>query len=236
MLRRLTRTTLRTRSVQQCSSRLYSSDNGPKSPAKAADKASETSTAEPAKDKAQGSDWHKLMDSFKPKPQSSLSSSIGKFSNLLNENKSDQLLKQDFMGFSKAGRYGGIADLGKNDKADPMSKLILHVHASSNNTILSLTDAKGRVIVNASGGTVGFKKAQRAGFEAAYQATASIANTVKERNIPVRMVEIRFKGFGAGRDAAFKAVNSLTNWTVCAVADVTPVPFNGCRPKKARRL
>ncbi|KAJ2631432.1 hypothetical protein H4R22_001979 [Coemansia sp. RSA 1290] len=176
------------------------------------------------------------MDSFKPKPQSSFKSSIGKFSNLLNENKSDQLLKQDFMGFSKAGRYGGIADLGKNDKADPMSKLILHVHASSNNTILSLTDAKGRVIVNASGGTVGFKKAQRAGFEAAYQATASIANTVKERNIPVRMVEIRFKGFGAGRDAAFKAVNSLTNWTICAVSDVTPVPFNGCRPKKARRL
>ncbi|KAI9474465.1 hypothetical protein LPJ78_002104 [Coemansia sp. RSA 989] len=236
MLRRLTRSTLRTRSVQQCSARLYSSENGSNSPPKATEKTSETTTTKPTEDKAQGSDWHKLMDSFKPKPQSSFKSSIGKFSNLLNENKSDQLLKQDFMGFSKAGRYGGIADLGKNDKADPMSKLILHVHASSNNTILSLTDAKGRVIVNASGGTVGFKKAQRAGFEAAYQATASIANTVKERNIPVRMVEIRFKGFGAGRDAAFKAVNSLTNWTVCAVSDVTPVPFNGCRPKKARRL
>ncbi|KAI8322813.1 translational machinery component [Martensiomyces pterosporus] len=117
-----------------------------------------------------------------------------------------------------------------------MNTLILHVHASSNNTILSLTDYNGRVLVNASGGTVGFRKAQRAGFEAAYQATASIASTVKEKGINVNKVELRLKGFGAGRDAAFKAVHSMTNWIVCRVVDTTPIPFNGCRPKKARRL
>ncbi|KAJ2384014.1 hypothetical protein GGI05_005133, partial [Coemansia sp. RSA 2603] len=119
---------------------------------------------------------------------------------------------------------------------DPMRMLILHVHASSNNTILSMTDANGKVLINASGGTVGFRKAQRAGFEAAYQATASIAAKIKERGIEVRKLEIRLKGFGAGRDAAFKAVHSLTNWAVCRVVDTTPIPFNGCRPKKARRL
>ncbi|ORX74888.1 translational machinery component [Linderina pennispora] len=117
-----------------------------------------------------------------------------------------------------------------------MDTLVLHVHASSNNTILSLTDANGRVIVNASGGTVGFKKAQRAGFEPAYQATVHIANAVREKAIPVNKVELRLKGFGAGRDAVFKAVHSVTNWAVCRVVDTTPVPFNGCRPKKARRL
>ncbi|KAI9506920.1 hypothetical protein BX070DRAFT_186203 [Coemansia spiralis] len=117
-----------------------------------------------------------------------------------------------------------------------MSSLILHVHASSNNTILSLTDANGRVIVNASGGTVGFRKAQRAGFEAAYQATASVVKTIREKNINVQRIEIKLKGFGAGREAAFKAINNLTNWAVFRITDTTPIPFNGCRPKKARRL
>ncbi|KAJ2016999.1 hypothetical protein IW146_002440 [Coemansia sp. RSA 922] len=154
-----------------------------------------------------------------------------KFSQMLN---SDKPVKGDFSGFIGSGMYGGR--LAKEEAEDPMSLLILHVHASSNNTILSLTDANGKVIVNASGGTVGFKKAQRAGFEAAYQATASIAATVKERGINVKAVELRLKGFGTGREAAFKAVHSVTNWVVMRIVDTTPIPFNGCRPRKARRL
>ncbi|KAJ2786747.1 hypothetical protein GGI15_001276 [Coemansia interrupta] len=150
-------------------------------------------------------------------------------------------LKGDATGFTGSGRYGSYAGghrmaAAEEDESNPMRMLILHVHASSNNTILSLTDANGKVLINASGGTVGFRKAQRAGFEAAYQATASIAAKIKERGIEVRKLEIRLKGFGAGRDAAFKAVHSLTNWAVCRVVDTTPIPFNGCRPKKARRL
>ncbi|PIA18032.1 translational machinery component, partial [Coemansia reversa NRRL 1564] len=112
----------------------------------------------------------------------------------------------------------------------------LHVHASSNNTIVSLTDANGRVFFNSSGGQVGFRKAQRSGFEAAYQATASIANKARDKDIRIRSLEIRLRGFGTGRDAAFKAVTTLTSWPISAVTDVTPIPFNGCRPKKARRL
>ncbi|KAJ2863475.1 hypothetical protein GGI22_001946 [Coemansia erecta] len=149
----------------------------------------------------------------------------------------DSPLRGDAFGFRGAGLYGSIMSERKKSAAiNPMSKLILHVHASSNNTILSLTDANGRVIVNSSGGSVGFKKAQRAGFEAAYQATASIVNTVIERNISVPKIELRLKGFGAGRDASFKAITGLTNWNVSRIVDTTPIPFNGCRPKKARRL
>ncbi|KAJ2491011.1 hypothetical protein IWW37_002677 [Coemansia sp. RSA 2050] len=158
-------------------------------------------------------------------------SKVPKFSQMLSN---DKPMKSDFSGFIGAGRYCGHA--AKVERDDPMSLLILHVHSSSNNTILSLTDANGKVIVNASGGTVGFKKAQRAGFEAAYQATASIAATVKERGINVKVVELRLKGFGAGRDAVFKAVNSVTSWAITRIVDTTPIPFNGCRPKKARRL
>ncbi|KAJ2550984.1 hypothetical protein EV175_003861 [Coemansia sp. RSA 1933] len=150
---------------------------------------------------------------------------------------SDSPLRGD--GFGSRGprfRGGQAANHMSEEDRNPMSKLILHVHASSNNTIMSLTDAKGRVIVNASGGSVGFKKAQRAGFEAAYQAAASIVNTVIEKNITVVKIELRLKGFGTGRDASFKAITSLTNWPVFRIVDTTPVPFNGCRPKKARRL
>ncbi|KAJ2878202.1 hypothetical protein IWW38_006381 [Coemansia aciculifera] len=168
---------------------------------------------------------------------STLSSTISrmpKFSQMLN---SDRPIKGDYSGLIGAGMYGGSTGrLSKEEREDPMSLLILHVHASSNNTILSLTDANGKVIVNASGGTVGFKKAQRAGFEAAYQATASIAATIKERGINVKAMELRLKGFGAGREAAFKAVHSVTNWVVVRIVDATPIPFNGCRPRKARRL
>ncbi|KAJ1666559.1 hypothetical protein IW140_004597 [Coemansia sp. RSA 1813] len=149
----------------------------------------------------------------------------------------DSPLKGDAFGFRGAGLYGGqVSERTNREAKNPMSKLVLHVHASSNNTILSLTDANGRVIVNASGGSVGFKKAQRAGFEAAYQATASVINTVIERDIQVPKIELRLKGFGAGRDASFKAITGLTNWSVCRIVDTTPIPFNGCRPKKARRL
>ncbi|KAJ1950841.1 hypothetical protein FBU59_000489 [Linderina macrospora] len=154
------------------------------------------------------------------------------FSSLLNR---DSPMKSDFAGLTGSGRFGVIGRQGEVEE-DPMETLVLHVHASSNNTILSLTDSNGRVIVNASGGTVGFKKAQRAGFEPAYQATVHVANAVREKAIPVNKVELRLKGFGAGRDAVFKAVHSVTNWAVCRVVDTTPVPFNGCRPKKARRL
>ncbi|KAJ1731612.1 hypothetical protein LPJ61_002452 [Coemansia biformis] len=224
--------------------RLYSSADGPEDgnpPGAAPEDGGSTARNSPAakhdKDRLAHGSLISMLDSLDPKNARSRPAEPRgntRYRNLLGN---DSLMKGDYIGISGTGRYGGSVDAAsRQEEANPMNKLILHVHASSNNTILSLTDAKGQIIVNASGGTVGFKKAQRAGFEAAYQATASIANTVKERGIDVRKIEIKLKGFGAGREAAFKAVNSLTDWVVCAVTDVTPIPFNGCRPKKARRL
>ncbi|KAJ1722753.1 hypothetical protein LPJ53_002851 [Coemansia erecta] len=218
--------------------RLYASDR---------DQSRTTGGSQPAASKSQSpkDKLESLLDVLSNKPDL-LSTSpkpagvnkTGEFRSYLHDGDA---LKGDATGFTGSGRYGSYGGghrmaAMEEEESDPMRMLILHVHASSNNTILSLTDANGKVLINASGGTVGFRKAQRAGFEAAYQATASIATKIKERGIEVRKLEIRLKGFGAGRDAAFKAVHSLTNWAVCRVVDTTPIPFNGCRPKKARRL
>ncbi|RKP36036.1 hypothetical protein BJ085DRAFT_16053 [Dimargaris cristalligena] len=113
---------------------------------------------------------------------------------------------------------------------------VLNVHAGLNNTIISLTNASGAVLINTSGGSVGFKKAQRAGYEAAYQAMEQLIKKAQEKGIVVQNVHIKFKGFGMGRDASFKALRSLTNWRVVRLSDCTPIPFNGCRPRKQRRL
>ncbi|KAJ1963731.1 hypothetical protein IWQ62_003128 [Dispira parvispora] len=113
---------------------------------------------------------------------------------------------------------------------------MLHVHAGLNNTILSLTNEKGVVLINTSGGSAGFKKSKRAGFEAAYQATQQLVTRAQERGINVHTLQVKFKGFGQGRDATFKALRALTNWRINRITDCTPIPFNGCRPKKQRRL
>ena len=132
---------------------------------------------------------------------------------------------------------GGFFPLGKQHKETERAlQYILHIHASANNTILSLTDDKGRVLINESGGSAGFKKSNRGGFEAAYQATVKIAEKVRESGLDVKFLEMRFKGFGPGRNASFKAIRSVTDWEIVRVTDATPIPFNGCRSKKARRL
>ncbi|KAJ1745803.1 hypothetical protein LPJ77_004303 [Coemansia sp. RSA 2523] len=241
MLRCLTISTLRTNIAQRSSVRLYSSDKGTLGTPPAPFASNEGSEGKPkAKGVSSRSSLQSLIDNLADNASKSTRASptvrTNRFSGLMGQGSGSEMMKDDYMNFSRTGRFGGESNSRFGEDQDPMNKLILHVHATSNNTILSLTDANGRVIVNSSGGLVGFKKAQRAGFEAAYQATASVANTVKERDIFVKNVEIRLRGFGAGRDAAFKAVGSLTNWNICAITDVTPIPFNGCRPKKARRL
>ncbi|KAK9768814.1 hypothetical protein K7432_000246 [Basidiobolus ranarum] len=112
----------------------------------------------------------------------------------------------------------------------------LSVHASYNNTIVTLTNPEGKVLVNASGGTCGFKKANRGGYEPAYQATTKVIEKTKELGLNISGLHIKLRGFGPGRDAAFKAVRSLSAWNVTRITDTTPVPFNGCRPRKPRRL
>ncbi|GBB97544.1 hypothetical protein RclHR1_00300023 [Rhizophagus clarus] len=114
---------------------------------------------------------------------------------------------------------------------------ILHIHASYNNTIVTLTNSRGNILITKSGGSVGFKKSQRGGYEAAHQAATSVIQKIKEKNLNVKNVEICINGFGPGRDAAFKALANVENqWNVKRITDTTPLPFNGCRPRKSRRL
>jgi small subunit ribosomal protein S11 len=112
----------------------------------------------------------------------------------------------------------------------------LHINATFNNTIITLTRPNGAPLVTASGGSAGFKKAARSGYEAAHQAALQLLDKMNAKNLQVPNVHIVLKGFGPGRDAAFKALVSGSPWNVKRITDATPIPFGGCRPKKARRL
>ncbi|PVU88535.1 hypothetical protein BB561_005794 [Smittium simulii] len=137
---------------------------------------------------------------------------------------------------STLSRYNKKLSENLNPEDQTESSHILHVNATSNNTLLSLTNYQGRIIMNMSCGMVGFKKSKRSGYEAAYQTTTKLIEKVNEKGIQIRALEIRFKGLGQGRDSCFKAIRSITDWRISRLSDVTPIPFNGCRPKKARRL
>ncbi|EIE80840.1 hypothetical protein G6F57_003470 [Rhizopus arrhizus] len=112
----------------------------------------------------------------------------------------------------------------------------LHINATPNNTIVTLTRPNGSPLVTTSGGSAGFKKAARSGYEAAHQASLQLLDKMSAKNLQVSNIHIILKGFGPGRDAAFKALVSGATWNVKRITDATPVPFGGCRPKKARRL
>lgn len=126
--------------------------------------------------------------------------------------------------------------MGYEDMTNEQSLQKLHVHAGPGNTILTLTDHAGRVLVNTSGGLAGFKKAQRGQPEAAYQATQLLLKKCQEKNLVINNLEILLNGFGSGREVVFRAVKALTDWKISRITDATPIAFNGCRPKKARRL
>lgn len=110
---------------------------------------------------------------------------------------------------------------------------IVHILATFNNTVISITDQKGNVIVWASPGTVGFSGSKRSTPFAAQIAAESAAKKAKE--LGVQEVDIRVKGPGSGRDSAIRAIQAA-GLTVKTIKDVTPIPHNGCRPPKRRRV
>ncbi|KAJ3413459.1 hypothetical protein HDV05_008028 [Chytridiales sp. JEL 0842] len=113
---------------------------------------------------------------------------------------------------------------------------ILHLSSSRNNTIATLTDPRGNVLVWASSGTCGLKKGNRGTPDAGYQVVLQVAEKAAGKGVGLENgVEVRLKGFGAGREMGFKAVRSL-GWVLKRVTDVTPVRHAGCRPPAKRRL
>ncbi|KAJ9084420.1 hypothetical protein DSO57_1024734 [Entomophthora muscae] len=113
---------------------------------------------------------------------------------------------------------------------------LLTVHSSLNNTILTLCNQENKVILVTSCGTAGFKKARRSGYEPAYQAAIKLIEKSQAKNFKVSVVSIKFKGFGPGREAVFRAIRANSDWGIRRLIDCTPIPHNGCRPPKPRRL
>jgi small subunit ribosomal protein S11 len=110
---------------------------------------------------------------------------------------------------------------------------IAHVKATFNNTIITITDLNGETLAWDSAGTVGFKGARKATPFAATRAAEKAAAKVKRMGM--REVEVHVKGPGAGRESAITALQQ-NGLTVSAVEDHTPIPHNGCRPRKKRRV
>ena len=110
---------------------------------------------------------------------------------------------------------------------------IVHVEATFNNTHIAITDSDGRVICWASSGSLGFKGSRKGTPFAAQQAAMRVANTARDHGM--RSVEVRVKGPGAGRESAIRAL-ATAGLEVRNIKDVTPIPHNGCRPPKRRRV
>jgi small subunit ribosomal protein S11 len=108
-----------------------------------------------------------------------------------------------------------------------------HIHATFNNTIVSITDQQGNVLNWASAGTSGFKGSRKSTPYAARVAAQQATETAKDHG--VQEVDVFVKGPGPGREAAIRAIQS-SGVKVRSIADVTPVPHNGVRPKKRRRV
>jgi small subunit ribosomal protein S11 len=108
-----------------------------------------------------------------------------------------------------------------------------HIQASFNNTIVTITDAEGHVIAWSSAGAIGFKGSRKGTPFAATQAAMAAGNAAKNHGL--RSVEVRVKGPGAGRESAVRALQTV-GIDVKSIRDVTPIPHNGCRPPKRRRV
>ncbi len=108
-----------------------------------------------------------------------------------------------------------------------------HIQASFNNTIVTITDADGKVISWSSAGAIGFKGSRKGTPFAATQAAMAAGNAAKTYGL--RSLEVRVKGPGAGRESAVRALQTV-GIDVRAIRDVTPIPHNGCRPPKKRRV
>lgn len=132
------------------------------------------------------------------------------------------------MGRGTGGRRSGARRVRKNV---PVGQA--HIHATFNNTIVTMTDLQGNTVTWASGGTVGYKGSRKSTPYAARLAAESAAKNSMDNGM--REVEVYVRGPGPGREAAIRALQG-SGLRVRLIADVTPVPHNGCRPPKKRRV
>jgi len=121
----------------------------------------------------------------------------------------------------------------KKKVAKNVTQGLVHILASFNNTVISITDRAGNVLVWSAPGIVGFSGSKKSTPFAAQIAAADAAKKAKE--IGMKEVEVRVKGPGSGRESAIRAIQA-EGLTVTSIKDVTPMPHNGCRARKKRRV
>jgi len=133
----------------------------------------------------------------------------------------------------KVAKKTGKKKTGKKREKVNVPVGIVHILASFNNTVISITDMEGNLLASCSAGAVGFKGSRKGTPFAAQQAASNAANSVREYGM--RTVQVLLKGPGAGRESAVRALQAA-GLEVKSIRDITPIPHNGCRPPKRRRV
>ena len=133
---------------------------------------------------------------------------------------------------AKSGKAGKRKTFKKKEKKH-VPEGIVHVQATFNNTIITFADKKGNVIAWSSSGSLGFRGSRKGTPFAAQQASLTAAKRARESGM--RVVEVRVSGPGSGRESAVRAL-ATAGFQVRHIRDTTPIPHNGCRPPKKRRV
>ena len=126
-----------------------------------------------------------------------------------------------------------MAKGGKKKVKKSVQSGVVHIQSTFNNTIITITDPTGNVVSWASAGNVGFKGSRKGTPFAAQVAAEAAARKAAE--FGMRQVQVFVKGPGAGRESALRSLQAA-GFTVSIIKDVTPIPHNGCRPPKRRRV
>ena len=134
---------------------------------------------------------------------------------------------------AKTAAKGGKKKTFKKKEKKMLPVGVVHVQASFNNTIITITDPMGNVLSWSSSGSLGFRGSRKGTPFAAQQASLTAANKAKESGL--RTVNVEVSGPGAGRESAVRAL-STAGLEVRIIKDLTPIPHNGCRPPKKRRV
>ena len=123
--------------------------------------------------------------------------------------------------------------MAKRKTKEKVSEGIAHIHASFNNTLINVTDKQGNTLAWSSAGGQGFRGSRKSTPFAAQKAAEVVAEQIRLRG--VESLEIEVRGPGSGRESAIRGLNSM-GFRITKITDVTPIPHNGCRPPKRRRV
>jgi small subunit ribosomal protein S11 len=132
----------------------------------------------------------------------------------------------------KDGAEGKAPKTRKKERKN-VSAAVAHVNSTFNNTIITITDAQGNTISWSTAGHLGFKGSRKSTPYAAQVAAEDAGKKAKEHG--VKTLEVLVKGPGSGRESALRALQSV-GFNITSIVDITPVPHNGCRPRKRRRV